>query len=224
MLASNAQKKMIYGLSKKMGLDDDGLHAFIYNTTGHEHISQMQISDAKIAIDKMVVLPENIRELIDNRLRELQPTYSQIAEEVQGLGYDISRSSIGRLAVARNKYNQALSMRLAISTEQAKVAAGFAKGDTTAYAKGVLNIVLTELTNRILATTSEEYDDLELDKVLEVISRLIKDMTNLAKFEFNIDKGKTAAMDEVEQQLNKYMADDPEFKAEIIEKIGRLSA
>ena len=165
-------------------------------------------------------LPEDIRELIDDRLRDPAITYLEIAEEVEAKGYAISRSSIGRLAIARNNRNQALNMRLAIAREQAKVASSYSNGDTTAYAKGVLNIVMTEITNRILSASSEEYDVMGMEKVLEATSRIIRDMTSLAKFEFSFDKGKGVALKEFEGLLDKYMADNPELREQILEKVS----
>lgn len=164
-------------------------------------------------------LPEDIKQLVDERLRDVGSTYTGIAAEVQELGYEISKSSIGRLALRRNGQTQALSLKLAIAKEQATIAASMSGGDTTAYAKGILNIVMTEITNRLLVADSDEYDGMSLDKVLEAASRIVKNMNDLAKFEFSQDKGKKAALSEFEALVDQYMGDDPELKEKIMEKV-----
>lgn len=166
------------------------------------------------------MLPGIVQELIDERLRNPAITYLDIVVEVAGLGYEISRSSIGRHALSRYKNNQALTLRLEIAKEQARIAADMAKDTSVAgYAKGAINIVMAEVVNRVLSADSTEYDNMDMTDVLKSISRLVKDMTGLAKFELAQDKGKKAAMAEMEALVEQYLGDDPELKERILSKV-----
>lgn len=51
--ASDAQKRMIYGVARKAGMDNDVLHARCLAVTGHEHISELTLQEAGRLIDSI---------------------------------------------------------------------------------------------------------------------------------------------------------------------------
>jgi len=165
------------------------------------------------------MLPGMVQQLIDERLNNPSITYLDISIEVHDLGYEISRSSIGRYALARFKNNQAMQIKLAVAKQQAEVAARMSGGDIAKYAKGAANIVMTEMVNRILSADVTEYDMMDMEDVLKSMSRLIKDMTAIGKLEYVQDKGKTAALAEYEELLDKYLSDEPEMKERLLQLI-----
>lgn len=165
-------------------------------------------------------LPAMIRELIDERINNPMITYQDIAIEVNELGYEISKSSIGRHALLRHKNNQALKLRIEVAKEQARIATEMTKDTGVAgYAKGAINIVMAEVVNRVLSADVTEYDDMDMGEVLKAMSRLVKDMTQLAQFELNQDKGKKAALAELEALVENYLGDEPELKDKIMAKV-----
>jgi len=48
-----AQMRMIYGLAKKKGMDNDTLHAYIYQLTNKSSLKHLSIMDAKKVIDSL---------------------------------------------------------------------------------------------------------------------------------------------------------------------------
>jgi len=165
-------------------------------------------------------LPGVVQQLIDERLQNPAVTYLDISVEVAGLGCLISRSSIGRLALSRHKNNQAMQIKLAVAKQQAEVAARMSGGDIAQYAKGAANIIMVEMVNRVMSADVTEYDDMSMEDVLKSMSRLIKDMTAIGKLEYVQDKGKKAALAEMEALVEQYMADDPELKEKILAKVA----
>ncbi len=165
-------------------------------------------------------LPLEVRELIDKRLKDPSYTYLDISEEVANMGYMISKSSVGRLALSRNRQTKALEIRLAIAKQQAQVAADAAKdGSTADYAEGILSIVATEMANRILSASTEEFDHMDMEDVLKAVSRLTRDMTSLARFKYIKDKGTSDIYDEVSATVEQYFDDDPELREKIMQKV-----
>lgn len=56
MGASNAQLRMIFGMAKKAGMDNDELHCMIHGLTGVESIKALNTSQAARIIDRLNVL------------------------------------------------------------------------------------------------------------------------------------------------------------------------
>jgi len=50
---TTAQMRMIYGLAKKKGMDNDTLHAYIYQLTNKSSLKHLSIMDAKKVIDSL---------------------------------------------------------------------------------------------------------------------------------------------------------------------------
>jgi len=166
-------------------------------------------------------LPKDMRELVDEMLRDANNTYQIIADTVTEKGFKISRSAVGRYALRKNKNTKELEIKLLIAREQAKVAAQVAKdGSTLDYAEGLLNIVATEMTNRLLTASEEEYDELPVKEVLKSVSRLTRDLNNIAKFKYQKDKGTNEIMKDLENTLDKYIDDNPELKSTLMAKMS----
>lgn len=165
-------------------------------------------------------LPPEMQQLIDTKLADPNNSYTSIAEDIKKQGFEISRSSIGRLALRRNEENQAVTMRLKIAKEQARVAAEMSKGDDViGYMKGIINIAMNELTNRLLTAATEEYDEVRIGEVYMMFSRLIRDMTNIARYEYTKDKGFESAYETFKELTEKYFGDDPQFKEKLLAKV-----
>ena len=165
-------------------------------------------------------LPPEMQQLIDTKLADPNNSYTSIAEDIKKHGFEISRSSIGRLALRRNEENKAVTMRLKMAKEQARVAIEMSKSDDViGYMKGIINIAMNDFTNRILTASPEDYDEIKISQVYIMFSRLVRDMTNIARYEYTKDKGFSNANEVFRELAEKYFGDNPEIRDIMIAKI-----
>jgi hypothetical protein len=171
---------------------------------------------------KVNLFPKEIREIIHEMLDDVNATYENIAETVTGMGYEISRSAVGRYALGRYKESQAVKMRLAIVREQANYAAEMVKsGNITNFGEALLGIVGQNLMTRIATASPEEFDAVEMKDLLKAAASAARSLNAIDRTKFQKDKGKGEIMGELEATLDKYLDDNPALKAELLDKLER---
>lgn len=105
-------------------------------------------------------LPNEIQELLRKRLADVNYTYQDIADELTGLGYEISKSAVGRYAI---RYGGA-TRRLKESAEKIKALAEVVKENRDIEASEVAASILMDALIERVATAQEEIDSLPLDR------------------------------------------------------------
>jgi len=159
-------------------------------------------------------LPEEIVQLINERLADVTYGYIEIAEEVTEMGYEISKSSIGRYALRQNK----AASRLKEACEVTKVLVETMKQNNGLEASEAASMILVNQLTQRLANAQEEFDSMPLDKAGRLIVALQRSAVYKEKFKLEYKKGIKAAADQIKVELKKELNLQPD----LLEKINQL--
>ncbi|ABR50443.1 conserved hypothetical protein [Alkaliphilus metalliredigens QYMF] len=113
-------------------------------------------------------LPEEIRQLLDDRLADVNFTYHEIADEITELGYEISKSSVGRYALRQN----AVVQRMKEVAEQTRIIVDAAKKNNNFDAIGATTSMLTIGLAQKIATAQEEIENMPIEKAARIVVAL----------------------------------------------------
>lgn len=146
---------------------------------------------------KINQLPEEVRyELID-QIKDVSITYEEISEWLNELGYDISRSAVGRFALQINE----TAKRVSDSIEQTlALTKAIERNPELDYSSAPRLLMLQGLTQRV-STADNDFLEMPLDKAGRLISSLGKD--ELRKLKNNQEKKSKMeiAYDQMEVEL-----------------------
>lgn len=113
-------------------------------------------------------LPDEARQLLDERLADIRNTYQDIAFEMQGLGYEISRSAIGRYAMRHN----GAAKRLKQAQEQTAALLQVVKSNQDVEATELAAALMIDGLTRRIATAEEDFESLPIDKAGRLLVQL----------------------------------------------------
>lgn len=156
-------------------------------------------------------LPEEMVELINQRLSDVTITYQEIADEVNNLGYEISKSSIGRYALRQN----AAVKRLLEAQEQTKALVGaIKKNPDLDYTDAGMQILMDSLVKRI-SMAQEEFDSMPLDKAGRLITAISRTKVYKDRVKQDMKKKIELAFEGMEGELMAAIKSDPTLAKEL---------
>lgn len=150
-------------------------------------------------------LPEEIRQLLDERLADVNITYWDIAEEISQKGYLISKSSIGRYAMKQN----AAARRLKEAFEKTRVLVKTIQENRDVDSTEVATAILMDALTQRIATAEEEFDSMPLDKAGRLIVSLQRSIVYKEKFKLEVDKRVNEAFELFKREIPEVIKKDP---------------
>ena len=159
-------------------------------------------------------LPEELVDLINKKLSDVSYTYQEIAEEITSKGYEISKSSIGRYALRKNK----AALRLKEACETTKVLVETMKQNNDLEASEAASMILVNQLTQRIASAQEEFDNMPLDKAGRLIVQLQRSTVFKEKFKLEYKKGIKDAADQIKTELKKELNMQPE----LLERINQV--
>lgn len=178
---------------------------------------QRERTRVKSRIDE---LPEEVVNLINERLSDVSITYQEISEEVTELGYEISKSSVGRYAIRQNKATQ----RLKEAQEQTKALLNAVKKNPDLdYTEAGMQILMDSLVKRI-AMAQEEFDSMPLDKAGRLITAISRTKVYKDKFKLQYKKGVSDAAAQIKNELKRELEKHPDILMRINELVDNVTS
>jgi hypothetical protein len=162
--------------------------------------------------------PEDIKQVLHQRLADVNCSYIAIAEELTGMGYEISKSSVGRYAMRQG----GAAKRFKESAEKIKALAEVVKENRDIEASEVASSLLMDLLIERVATAQEEIDEMPLDKAGRLIVQMQRSAVFKAKFKLEFDKGYQEAVSRVKKELAEELQKEPELLARMVELAERV--
>lgn len=165
-------------------------------------------------------LPPDVKEHVDDLLIGTVITYSEIVEELKGMGYEVSRSAIGRYALRQN----AVQSRLMEAHEQTQALVKLIKKNPEVdYTEPSMQMLMAGLTQK-LATAQEEFDTMPLDKAGHLIVMLSRTKVYKDKVQQEMKARAELAFEQLEQDLLNKIKNDPVLAAEMRATLQKAKA
>lgn len=166
----------------------------------------------KRIVSKIDLLPEEVKEQVNQMLLDLSYTYQDIAVWLQEEGFEISKSTVGRYALR----NMDVTNRLIEAQEQTKALIEAVKANPEAdYTEGALQIMAGELTRKI-AMAQEEWDDMDIEKAAKIMVSLSRTKAYKDKVKAELTNKMNSAVDIIKEQLKSELKEYPD----ILEKLS----
>ena len=99
-------------------------------------------------------LPDEIRAQLDAMLADVNYTYQDIADTITDLGYEISRSAVGRYAMRHNS----AARRLKEASEQTTALLQFIRENQDVESTELASAIMIDGLTRRIATADEDFD------------------------------------------------------------------
>jgi hypothetical protein len=157
--------------------------------------------------------PEDIVTLINQRLADVNISYQSIADEVTGLGFDISRSTIGKYALKQNE----VAKRLKDSFEKTRALIQTVKENQDMEAADIAGTIFMDALTKRIATAEEEFDDLPLDKAGRLLIQLQRSTVYKEKFKLEYKKGIKDSVEIIKAELKRELSKEPELLKRMVE-------
>lgn len=159
-------------------------------------------------------LPTPIRETLDSMLADVRYTYQEISDRLEELGYEISRSAIGRYAQRSN----AAARRLREAKEQTMALMSFVRENQDVESTELASAILIDGLTRRIATAEEEFDDLPIEKA----GRLLVQLQRSTVYKERYRKDRRAAIEAVEANVKRRMRQMIQNNPELLEQLQQL--
>lgn len=159
-------------------------------------------------------MPEVIRSELTRMLADNRNTYQDISEQMQGMGFEISKSSIHRYAMRTN----AAAKRLKEAGEQTRVLVEHLRDNQDVEATEVATAILMDgLINR-LASAEEEFDELPLAKAGMLLSQIQR--SSVYKNRFKAERRKT--IESIERAMMEQLRDQVQDNDELLGQLTTM--
>lgn len=159
-------------------------------------------------------LPEDIQKLINMRLSDVSYTYLAIAQEVTEMGYEISKSSVGRYALRKNK----VSNRLKEAMQTTKVLVEAMKDNNDLGATEAATMILANELAQKVATAQEEIDEMDITDASKLLIQLQRTSVYKEKFKLEYKKG----VNDAAEMIKKLMKEEIKNRPDLIEQINEI--
>ncbi|MCR4442951.1 MAG: DUF3486 family protein [Peptococcaceae bacterium] len=156
-------------------------------------------------------LPEDIRQVLDEKINDVTVSYQEIADQITKMGYPISKSSIGRYAMKQN----AAAMRLKEAYEKTRMLVNSIKENRDIDSSEVATAILMDALTQRIATAEEEFDNMPLDKAGRLIASLQRSIVYKEKFKLEYEKGVGDAFEMFKKEIPEAIKNDPELLQEM---------
>ncbi len=152
-------------------------------------------------------LPNEIRELLHKRLADVNYTYQEIADEITELGFEISKSSIGRYALRQG----GAAKRLKESAEKIRALAEVVKENRDIESSEIAGAILMDALIERVSMAQEEIDNMPLDKAGRLIVAMQRSAVYKEKFKLEYKKGYKEAIARVKAEIADELKKEPEL-------------
>nr|DAZ25997.1 MAG TPA: Protein of unknown function (DUF3486) [Caudoviricetes sp.] len=161
---------------------------------------------------KIDELPSEVRLVVDGMLADVRYTYREISEYLSEEGYDISYGSVFRYAQRKGNAAQRI---LEAQAQTKAIVDAIRQNPDMDYTEGALQMVASGLTQKI-ASASEEWDEMPMDKAVRAIISLSKTKSYKDKVYTELDSKIKTALDEFKTQVFEEIAEnDPALATRI---------
>lgn len=166
---------------------------------------------------KIDELPEELRMKVDVMLADTSNSYVYISQFLKEMGYEISKSSVGRYATRTNRAMQRLLEAQAQTDRLIQVVKENPEAD---YTEAAILLTMNGLLNKV-ATAEEEWDDLPLDKAGRLIASLSRTKVYKDRVKQDMRKKADIAFREMEAEMLKVIKQDEQSAAMLKEILSR---
>lgn len=157
---------------------------------------------------KVDELPEEVRQQVDVMLVDTSNTYLSISMKLKELGYEVSKSSIGRYALRTSSATQRLLEAQAQTEQLVRVVQ---KNPDADYTEAGMRLLMDGLINK-LAMAEEEFDAMPLDKAGRLLTSLSRTKVYKDRVRQDMQKKAEIAFKEMEKEILKVIRDDEESR------------
>lgn len=165
-------------------------------------------------------LPPEAKERVNELLADTTVTYWEIVEELKGMGFEVSKSSIGRYALRQN----AVQSRLMEAHEQTQALVKLIRKHPEAdYTEPSMQMLMAGLTQK-LATAQEEFDAMDLAEAGRLIVMLSRTKVYKDKVQQDMRSRAELAFEQLEQELLAKIKNDPVLAAELRATLQKAKA
>ena len=159
-------------------------------------------------------LPDEIRAQLDAMLADVNYTYQDIADTITDLGYEISRSAVGRYAMRHNS----AARRLKEASEQTTALLQFIRENQDVESTELASAIMIDGLTRRIATADEDFDAMPLDKA----GRLLVQLQRSTIYKERWRKERLAAIEAVERNVKARMRQAVQNDPELLAQLQRL--
>ncbi len=169
---------------------------------------------------KIDALPDDIKAMVHDMLADTRYTYLDISLALDELGYEISKSSVGRYALRQN----AVVKRLTEVQEQTRLLVEAVKDNPDVdYTEASMRMLITSLTEKI-ATAQEEFDKMDLAEAGRLIVSLSRTKVYKDRVKAEIEKRAKVALEYFKREIKAELAGkEPELMKRLIEVADRVA-
>ena len=157
-------------------------------------------------------LPDEIRAQLDAMLADVNYTYQDIADTITDLGYEISRSAVGRYAMRHNS----AARRLKEASEQTTALLQFIRENQDVESTELASAIMIDGLTRRIATADEDFDAMPLDKAGRLLVQLQRSTI------YKERKERLAAIEAVERNVKARMRQAVQNDPELLAQLQRL--
>ncbi|MDL2258873.1 DUF3486 family protein [Eubacteriales bacterium OttesenSCG-928-K08] len=165
-------------------------------------------------------LPTAVRQHLDDMLTNVNISYQEIADEITDLGYEISRSSVGRYAQRTN----AAARRLKEAAAQTSALLSFVRENQDVESTELATAIMIDGLTRRIATAEEEYDDLSIEKAGKLLVQLQRSAVYKERWR-NARKQVIEAVEKnVKARMRQAIQNDPALLAQLQQLVSDAAA
>ena len=151
---------------------------------------------------------------LDELLADVNYTYQDIADTITDLGYEISRSAVGRYAMRHNS----AARRLKEASEQTTALLQFIRENQDVESTELASAIMIDGLTRRIATADEDFDAMPLDKA----GRLLVQLQRSTIYKERWRKERLAAIEAVERNVKARMRQAVQNDPELLAQLQRL--
>ena len=152
-------------------------------------------------------LPDEIRAQLDAMLADVNYTYQDIADTITDLGYEISRSAVGRYAMRHNS----AARRLKEASEQTTALLQFIRENQDVESTELASAIMIDGLTRRIATADEDFD-----------AMLLVQLQRSTIYKERWRKERLAAIEAVERNVKARMRQAVQNDPELLAQLQRL--
>lgn len=149
-------------------------------------------------------LPEELRMKVNAMLAGPVTTYTDISDFLKEMGYDISRSSVGRYAVRTGAAEQRVKESQAALERLIQIVKDNPEAD---YTEAAIIIGMNGLLNKV-ATAEEEFNEMPVDTAVKLIASLARTKVYKDRVKQDMKKKADIAFREMETEILKVIKQD----------------
>lgn len=163
--------------------------------------------------NKVYELPKDMKEELDDMLRDTSISYVQMSEYLKEQGYDISKSTIGRYALETHKLANKLMEAQSQVAELVKMAK---QEDGENITEGAMQIATVKLTEKI-AMLDTEIDEMDAGEAIKLITNLSRSKAYKDKVYDQLRNKYELVYEAFKKEIKEALSSDPDLRDRLIQ-------